>query len=171
MGDSSKKYLLLVMLIAIILQVYYYLTLPETVATHFNAAGEADNWGSRGVSALIQTIVTLFTGGVFLLIGIILPKFPDDSFNVSNREFWLHPSRRDESIQAMQAYIYQMGTSSTLFLIVIFHFVYLYNSGSGFEPPIFTTMIIYFIVLGIQITQMFRRFNKAAMAKAQREGR
>lgn len=49
----------------------YYTQLPETIPTHFNAKGEADDWGSKVFIWLIPMITT-FT---YALI-IVLNRFP-----------------------------------------------------------------------------------------------
>lgn len=44
-----------------------YWTLPETVATHFNIAGEADDWGPRGSVWLLVGIFTAMNLGMSFL--------------------------------------------------------------------------------------------------------
>lgn len=54
-----------------VMAVVSYLSLPETVATHFNVSGQADNWGNKASIFILPGI------GILLFTGIsILTKFP-----------------------------------------------------------------------------------------------
>ena len=49
-------------------------SLPETVATHFNGKGEADDWGSKNTLIWIPTLLVFLTYGLMLVIPKIDPK-------------------------------------------------------------------------------------------------
>src|SRR5699024_5881680 len=56
---------------SIIYVIFLYPTLPETIPVHFNAKGEADNWGSK-MSVFIMPII-----GLLLFVGMyFLSKYP-----------------------------------------------------------------------------------------------
>ena len=72
--------------------------LPERVATHFDLNGQPNGWMSRSTHLA-------FIGGIGLVLPLIVTgvcfalRFaPDTSINIPNREFWLAPERRKETI-------------------------------------------------------------------------
>ena len=62
---------IIVLLIAVGMVIKYLPLLPDTIPTHFNAAGEVDGYGSKG-SLLILPIVSI----VLYLMLTILSRFP-----------------------------------------------------------------------------------------------
>ena len=70
-------------LITICLAVYSFFliktslpSLPARIPTHFNAAGEADGWGSPG-SLWLLLLIQVFLGGLFLVIPLLGRRFPE----------------------------------------------------------------------------------------------
>ena len=50
--------------------------LPARIPTHFNAAGQADGWGSPD-SLWFLLLAQVFTGGLFLVIPLLGQRFPE----------------------------------------------------------------------------------------------
>jgi uncharacterized membrane protein len=69
--------------------------LPERVASHFGANGEANGWMSR--SGYLWFVAGMGVGLPLFIIGLsFLSKFfPISMVNVPNKEFWLAPGRRE----------------------------------------------------------------------------
>jgi uncharacterized membrane protein len=71
--------------------------LPERLASHFGANGQADGWMSRSgyltFIAAIGLALPLLIAGVFYAMRF----FPDRAFNLPHREYWLAPERRLET--------------------------------------------------------------------------
>jgi Protein of unknown function (DUF1648) len=68
--------------------------LPERVASHFSADGQADGWMSR--SAYLQ-FISIFGSIVPLAIIVIFRSLPVNLINVPNRDFWFSPERCAQS--------------------------------------------------------------------------
>jgi uncharacterized membrane protein len=47
--------------------IYEYNTLPETIPTHFNAKGEADDFSSKKMLWLVPTIAIIMYIGIFII--------------------------------------------------------------------------------------------------------
>lgn len=78
----------LVSLFYVGLCVYYYPSLPDRFATHFNMAGEPNGWMGRHGFFLLEAILEL--GTTLLLVGIYLkiPSFPEEYVNIPEKEIW-----------------------------------------------------------------------------------
>mgnify|MGYP000982640530 CR=1 FL=1 len=71
--------------------------LPQCVASHFNAAGEANGWMSRSAYVIFTSVfglcLPLFIIGVFFTIRFM----PVSIISLPNRDYWLAPERRVET--------------------------------------------------------------------------
>lgn len=71
--------------------------MPDRIATHFGAAGQANGWMTRTEHVRFTLIMGLaipaFVLGLFYLMG----RFPG-LLNISNKDYWLAPERRQESL-------------------------------------------------------------------------
>jgi uncharacterized membrane protein len=76
--------------------------LPERVATHFGANGQANGWMTRGghvqFTLLMGAALPAFVMGLFALMS----RFPGQALNVSHKEYWLAPERRAETLDFIQ---------------------------------------------------------------------
>ena len=96
-----SKILLVVLSVIFIGQlVYFYPQLPATIASHFNASGQANDWMSKSSFYIFEVILLLF----FLAIGLFLPRLlfslPDSMINLPNKEYWLAPERREQTLNS-----------------------------------------------------------------------
>jgi hypothetical protein len=78
--------------------------LPARVASHFGPSGIPDGWMSR--EAFIATMAGVGGGTVLLLVGIpaLLRYCPPELVNLPNRDYWLAPARKEQSIQRLAAW-------------------------------------------------------------------
>jgi serine/threonine-protein kinase len=79
------------------LVVFTWPQLPERVATHFGAGGEADGWMSRSGGVLGLYLSAIGVAGLVVGIMYAMRFFPRNTMNVPNRDYWFAPERRDES--------------------------------------------------------------------------
>ena len=72
-----------------------YGSMPDRIASHFNAAGNVDGWSSRPAFAATMTALH----GVFFLLFFaarpLLLRTPDALINLPHKEWWLAPERRE----------------------------------------------------------------------------
>ncbi|GAB5409801.1 MAG: SdpI family protein [Balneolaceae bacterium] len=74
--NTVKKewYVVVIVLLPFFVSTYYWEQLPDTVPTHFNIQGEADDWGPKWMVAVLIPLVGLFTYLMILLLPLIDPK-------------------------------------------------------------------------------------------------
>ena len=136
---------------SIVLPIYYFNDLPDQIPKHFNALGQVDSHGNRGIIWLLPAI------GLFLYVGLtILNKFPF-AFN--------YPTIiTNENAEKL----YTIGTRTVRLLkvIVVLSFVFLnfktieiaLNKSTEigkFYLPIFLAVLI--ILIGTTIYKMTRK--------------
>ncbi len=97
---KSLPYLVFVLLIggfaAYVWQTQHQL--PIRTATHFNWEGHADGWSSR--DAQIRTTLLAGIGVPLLIVGVFasIRFMPTSLINLPNKEQWLSPEHRNETI-------------------------------------------------------------------------
>lgn len=72
----------LILLATLLIAVYGIRTLPETIATHYNAAGEVDGYGSPATLLILPMIMILPLGIISLVIHFVQPEFWNTPFEV-----------------------------------------------------------------------------------------
>lgn len=93
-----SRVILVILILAYAAQVvYFYPQLPETIASHFDASGQANGFMSKTSFFVFLTILLAFLTAMFSLTAKWLPKMPDSMVNLPNKEYWLAPERREET--------------------------------------------------------------------------
>lgn len=108
---------------------YYYPQLPDTVASHFNARGEADATTSK--TAHTALMISLQTGLVVMFLGFTfgLRHLPPTLINLPHKEYWLAPERRGRTYERMGCSLLMIAIGTQIFFVAINQIVTLYNLG------------------------------------------
>ena len=101
--------LLCLTVFAAVFVIYTTRYLPDTVATHFGADNQANGWMSRnGYRFFILSFMIGISAFVSFVVGTLPRKFPQWT-NVPNRDYWLAPARREESLRYLSAHGKRLG--------------------------------------------------------------
>lgn len=100
---------------------HYYPMLPDRVASHFNAAGEANGWSGKQAFATLYLVIIAVMALLFLGIPRLVGKLPASMVNLPNREYWLAPERKAETVAILSHYMAWLGSAMLVFLIFVFH--------------------------------------------------
>ena len=105
-----------VTLLGIIVQIQYYGALPDKVAVHFNALGQADAWASK--QQFFWFNIFLFLAVAVLFQGMILsmPKLPAELLNIPKRRYWLSPQRKEATLRYVMRFLLWIADLTMLFL-------------------------------------------------------
>jgi Protein of unknown function (DUF1648) len=90
--------------------------LPPRVASHFGSGGESNGWMRRETYLLFMLgFATLLPS---FLVGSLawLPRFTSRNIKVPNREYWLAPARRGETLAALGTLGGWLGCLLTVFI-------------------------------------------------------
>lgn len=148
--------------VAVLQNFYYWLHLPDRVATHFNASGVPDNWSSRNMATLLMLGLQL---GFPTLMNALIPmisRLPTSMFNLPHREYWLAPERREHTLGIIAGKMSLIAIAAATFFIGLNHVTFVANQGKGRLPMLpfgILTAVFLLTVLSIAFTILFR-FNK-----------
>ena len=119
--------LFLLTISGLVMLIFHLNELPERVATHFNGAGEPDGFMSRaGYAAMMMG---LLVGMPAFLIGITKATryLPTSLINMPNKDYWLHESRRDDTLRVMEALLVWISCITEVLFIGIQQLTYSAN--------------------------------------------
>jgi uncharacterized membrane protein len=97
-----------------------YAKLPPTMASHFGASGAANGWQPK------ELFFSLFWGVLVLVtvlsFGIphIIESIPAQFINLPNKDYWLAPERRSDSMAFFTTQFGWFGCALLLFIVFTF---------------------------------------------------
>lgn len=163
-SDSAPTAILLcLMAFAVAFISYTTQYLPDVVGTHFGARNQADGWMRRnGYLIFTLSFVVGIPAFVTVLIGTLPRKYPNWT-NLPNKDYWLAPARRNDSIAYLSAHSKRLGCLIVVFMLGIHYTIMLANQ---IQPPTlpvaqFSAIVISFALALIWwIVRLYRRFPK-----------
>ncbi|RMD51301.1 MAG: DUF1648 domain-containing protein [Ignavibacteria bacterium] len=148
---------------AIVQSIYFYPHLPNEVAVHFNASGQADNFSSKLSANIFQIGIVCFIAILFGGISYFITRAKDDFINLPNKEYWLAPERRNETIAYLIKFTNWSGVITNIFLLLVFQQVTNTNiAGKSYMDKSFWFIFISFMIvmIGMSIYLVFRFSRK-----------
>lgn len=135
--------------------------MPETMATSFGFDGAARNYMSRGVFGWLMGGIMLSMAVGFVLVRLI-PGLPDRLINISAKDYWLAPERREATLTDIVA-IAQWILASAMALIA--GTAWLSIEANRSTPPrlanaFFWMMGAYVAVFVFALRHVARRFRR-----------
>jgi uncharacterized membrane protein len=137
--------------------------LPVQIASHFGAGGAPNGWMTRSGYLLF---IFAFAIGIPLLVVLsmsVLPRVMDKAINIPNRDYWLDPARREETLRYLESHAYWLGSLIVVFIAAI-HLLLI--EANRTQPPhlpgvLFGTMLATFLAaMGIWTFTMILRFRR-----------
>jgi uncharacterized membrane protein len=92
------------------------LGLPNLVASHFGASGEANGFMPRSFYVLFMLGFVIGVPVLLVLVTSFAMGHPKARINLPNREYWLAPERRAETVAVLRAGVRWFGGLLVLFL-------------------------------------------------------
>jgi uncharacterized membrane protein len=141
---------------------YYYLILPETVASHFDAAGNPNGFMSKTIFVIFELFLLLFVAGQFMLIPSFIEKLPDSLINLPNKAFWLAKERRAETFATIRNYFEWFSVALLLVFIAVNQLVFRANINHEnlSDKLALLTMGIFILFVLVWLISLVRKFRK-----------
>lgn len=141
---------------------YHYPLLPARIASHFGPDGRADGWMEKGAFMVTGLILMGFTTATLAGTGALLARTPNELINLPNKEYWLAPERRTETLAAVADQMNWVGAATNLLLVALFHLIYRANLTP--DPRLGTMPMLYVAAYLAYTTfwavSLMRRFRK-----------
>lgn len=117
--------------IALILPLYYYSSLPETIPSHFNFSGKADSWMGKNNFILFNYSLVFFIISIFIGINILIKKTPNSLINLPNKDYWFTPERKEESLNTFRRFLFWTCSLTLLFITFLMDRSYSISLSNG----------------------------------------
>jgi uncharacterized membrane protein len=132
---------------------FLYPQLPDPMASHFNANGVATAWMPKSGFFLLFAFVMLFASTpVFLLPWQIAAK-SNDKLNLPNKEYWLAPERRGETMRYLGIQMGWFGCALLAMLLCGFYFAVAANlkPDHSFDSSSFYVALVAFLIFSFSL--------------------
>jgi uncharacterized membrane protein len=100
-----------------------YDALPARMATHFDLAGTPNGFQLKASFAWISVLLCVFMCALFALLPSIMARVPVRLFNMPNKDYWLAPERRADTLARMSALTDWLGFATVGLLVVLFELI------------------------------------------------
>jgi len=122
--------------------------LPVQIASHFSAGGVPNGWMSRRGYLLFMLVFAVILPVTVVLSMSLLPRLKQGSINIPNRDYWLDPARREDTLRYFGTHACWLGSLLVVFIAAI-HFLLI--EANAAQPPrlpiqLFITLLVLFLV-------------------------
>jgi uncharacterized membrane protein len=165
-GLGFQKYINAVLVVLLALALGFVITttqsLPNVVASHFNASGVANGFMDRQSYLISMLAAIIGLPGLMSLTGMWFSKLPVSMINIPHREHWLAPERSALTLQALQTFMTVLACCIVIFLSFVHWLVVLANqeqtpalTGHG----VYVGLILFLFVIGVWSWLLHRQFQ------------
>jgi hypothetical protein len=106
--------------------------LPDTVASHFDAAGRANGWMARG--SYLEFTIGMAIGLPVFMAGItLLSVRMGRGLNIPNRDYWLAPERRQATLATATQFVIALAAIVVL-LVACVHLLVVSANADAAQP-------------------------------------
>ena len=148
-------------LILLIHLLWIYSVLPETVASHFDGAGNANDWMSKEAFLVFEAVILLLVVGEFTLIPWLISRMPKSLINLPHKDYWLSEERREHTFATFRRYFEIFGASILILFTIVNHLVYLANvNRQNLSGNIWYVLIAFFAFVVIWLAKFIMEFTR-----------
>jgi len=138
------------------------LSLPDVVASHFEGDGYANGFMSR--AGYLRFTLAFVVGLPVFLVGVLHLSLgsPNARINLPNRDYWLAPERRADTVAFLRAHMARFGAVLVVFLCYVHWLVVRANrlAPPRLSSPAMVGGLLVFVVFAlIWIRSLLRRFR------------
>ena len=154
------------LIVSVIQTLVYYPQVPDIVASHFDGAGRPNGWMSKTAFFGIHLAMMLIMALSFLYLPQGLGRFSIRWWNLPNKDHWLSPERREETLLFIRTQMLLFGSATAALLIVTIQLAIEANLS---PPPVLSSvigglLIGYFAFTMVWLVWFYGRFARARKA-------
>ena len=140
---------------------HYAPILPAFVASHFGPNGAPNATMPRESFILLNFGVVGLLTALFLGISTLMGSLRAESINLPDKEHWMAPERRQDTVDFLAGYFPWFGSATLLLMLDMFRQVFRFNLGLAktLEHP-FASLCVYLLAVLAWMAGFFRRFSR-----------
>lgn len=125
--------------------------LPDLVASHFQASGVAAGFMPRAVYMRFMLAIVILLPGALVVLPRLSMCGVNPRLNLPNREYWMAPIRRADTIEFVRRQSLRFGSLLLLFLCYAHWLVVRANAASppSLSSPWFVSGLVVFMVVSL----------------------
>jgi uncharacterized membrane protein len=128
---------------ALLQSIYFYPQLPERLSSHYNAQGVANGWSTKGTFFMLYALLIGLMLAIFTLIPRLIRKLPSALINLPNKDYWLAPERRDQTLEAFASQMRWFGVAVIAILVFSFQLALSANLPGSAGFPTTLAMLVF----------------------------
>lgn len=141
----------------------HYPELPQTIAVHFAVDGRANGWSHKDAFVLTYGAVEAAIVLAALGLAFLGHRIPANFLNIPNRDYWLAPERRRETLRYAWTRVIWLEAATLAFLIAIAEIIFRANRAAG-SPTLtsnfFVVLVAFVVAIIWQSVSMMLRFRR-----------
>jgi len=138
----------------------FFPDLPETVPTHFDFAGQPDNYSSKASFLTLWIILIISINIWFPLIGLLIRKLPKSLVNIPNKYYWYStPDRIEKMTGITKTMLAMLFSLINLMFIYIFHHTYEISMHGESTLPMWVIFIPIMLVMILPIIYLYKNLR------------
>ena len=164
-GKDSAKLFLAVVVVAVVFVWLSSQSLPPVVASHFGASGAANGFMSRSAYTWFMAGIIAVVPSLLVLLPNLAMSRPRAQFNLPNKNYWLAPERRQETVEYLCGTSRRFGYSLVGFMAYVH---WLVVKANAVHPPTLSNewfvggLVLLVLAAGGLVVGIFRRFGRAS---------
>lgn len=163
-GSRLPRSIFVALVLAAVAQcVSSYSRMPDLVASHFGPSGAPNGWMTKDAFFVIYAVVIALAGVIEIFPARSIANRSPASINLPNKEYWLAPERRAETMAYFDKFFAWYGCAFLLILVLIMGLAINANLNAPPHLPTGPTLAIIagFVAFNIAaVLQIFVRFSK-----------
>lgn len=163
-GSRLPRSIFVAIVLAAIAQcIFSFPQLPERVASHFAASGAPNGWMTKQAFFIIYAVMIALAAVIEIYPARSIGGRSSARINLPNKEYWLAPERRAETMAYFERFFAWYGCAFLLVMVLIMGLAIETNLDPPPHLPAGPTLAIIagFVAFNIvSLIQMFRRFSK-----------
>lgn len=154
----SRAAILLLVALALLQAAYFGPQLPDPVASHFNSAGEPNDWMARGAFIAFNLAMLIGMAALFLALPPLISKVPNEWINMPNKDYWLAPGHRESTLDTMARWMEWLGAATLALLLAITQLTIEANLSGGqqLDDTVWNLTAGYLVVMAIWVVGFLR---------------
>jgi len=140
-----------------------YAQLPDRVASHFDAHGNANGWQSKPAFFVAFVMVGVLAAAIGFGLPRIIAAIPAELINLPNKKYWLSPEHVAETQEFLSNYFAWFGCALFFIMIATFNYAIESNLHPDNRPDIsrlwyiLAGFLVFVVVWSVRMIAKFSR--------------